>query len=389
VGGNLEWYVRVTDNLGDSSTSDTETFETPSQLTIVDETNTSKIVTGANATVRFFSDGQVYVRDAPDGVVDFSGLPVDETFVVLVDADGYHSRRVVIPSLLEQQTAYLLPKNNTTSVNNAFVLDDKTGRYGPRDTFLFIQKPIEDADGNATYKTIVGSSFGAVNEFPAILEKDGRYRLIVENQAGDRRVLGSYLATADGVRTLTVGTITIDTPLNSTGYTIDVEREVNETNAQITVRWVDTIDATSQLDLTLYETRNATNVVDSYTSSSPGNESVLLTAGAEPRDLTLLVEAQRTVDGETVDVRARYPIRGANGDIDFPVPRWSGIAGLVAITFVAALTSRRFLAPMMVVTVGFAGMLMFFQLVEIWVPGWWIAAAIAVFTVLQDQGGIR
>jgi hypothetical protein len=184
-----------------------------------------------------------------------------------------------------------------------------------------------------------------------------------------------------------VGTIVIDTPLNQTGYAVDVEKETNETSVLVTTRYVDARDATTQLELTLFETGNETNVVDSYSSASPGNESVKLLAGAEPRDLTLLVEATREIDGETQQVRLRYPIRGADGGLGLGFPKWTGTASLVAIIFVAAMSSRRLSAPMMLVTVAFAGMLMFWELVNIWVPGWWIASAIALLAVYQEQGG--
>lgn len=61
-----------------------------------------------------------------------SGLPADQEFVVIADPDGYYSRRVVITSLFEQQTMYVLSKNEA-AVQNRFVLNDRSGQFRQRD----------------------------------------------------------------------------------------------------------------------------------------------------------------------------------------------------------------------------------------------------------------
>jgi len=96
--------------------------------------NTSDPIT---VEVEFFAaDGEVISRSTTDGTIDLAGLPADQRFSVTVEAGtDFVTRQVIIPSILEQDTAFVLPKANTTTVQPRFVLEDPSQRFDTEDGF--------------------------------------------------------------------------------------------------------------------------------------------------------------------------------------------------------------------------------------------------------------
>jgi hypothetical protein len=162
------------------------------------ETQPETLVTDPNvsATVRFFPlDGSDPIeRDVQSGVVDLTGLPVGQDFVVTLRDEGNRSdslefRRVYVPSIFETQRVFALRENESTSTI-VFELLDPTGSFPPQETVLVIEKPMT-INGTTKYWPITGDTFGATSRFPAVLETGARYRLRVISEEGER-IVGAY-----------------------------------------------------------------------------------------------------------------------------------------------------------------------------------------------------
>lgn len=210
LGQGHTWRVELRDKYGRTTTSETFEFTSPAQLRIYKETAPNELITdeSVNLTVRFFpfGDGDVVTRQATDGVVNLTGLPVDEQFVVTIRdnaSNRFTYRRVVIDSITEQQAVYLLNESEPNA-RGVFEIDDPAGQFPPEDTVLYIEKPLT-RNGTTKYRTIAGDTFGASGRFPAVLQQDSRYRLRVESQDGSReRVLGFYSVYGPTVETLRI-----------------------------------------------------------------------------------------------------------------------------------------------------------------------------------------
>jgi hypothetical protein len=180
-----------------------QNFTRPAQLTILNESNISQRVT-ANVTVRFYfrsANPTVISRQASNGTVNMTGLPAGEPFVVVAEADGYISRRIVVPSLYQQSEIYLLPTNKQ-HVENLIQVQDYTGVFPADSSVLLIQRGL-----NGSWETLTGDYFGATNEFSAQLRYNVRHRFVLVNlDTGQRRVIGTYTPIATGTKTVTVTT---------------------------------------------------------------------------------------------------------------------------------------------------------------------------------------
>jgi hypothetical protein len=202
-GGEYEYRAVMTDAYGSTTTSGTETFSTPAQLTVYRETANATRITGANITIRFYpvgdDTGQVVTKSAPNGTVNMTGLPVNQPLVAVANVSGYESRRVFIRSLYEQQRMYLL-NSSVDSVETIFKLSDYTGRFAPDNTVLEIRRSV-----NGSWQTVSGDYFGASAQYPAVLETGARYRLRLYNpETGATRPLGTYQPIAAQTQTIEV-----------------------------------------------------------------------------------------------------------------------------------------------------------------------------------------
>lgn len=184
--GSKSWYAVGESTYGDSTTSTTFSFDTPSDLRLKNESNPDQLVTTAEVEVQFFSESGVVTKNTTDGTISFEGLPAGETFFVQARADGYVTRQAIIESLAEQQTVYLLPDDEDT-VDVRFRLNDPTGRFREDSSRIFIEKPLV-VNGSTEYRVVAADDFGA-NGYQTQLERDTRYRIRVQNEAGDSRTL--------------------------------------------------------------------------------------------------------------------------------------------------------------------------------------------------------
>jgi len=190
-GGSHTYHWVLEDSYGGQTITDRQTISIPSELRIYNESAPGDLVDNASVELKIYVDGtdtpSVYERKVSDGVVNMTGLPADEPFVVVAEADGYYSRRIFVPSLYESQSVYLLPESETVA-DTIFTLEDYSGQYPPEDSVLLVQRAL-----NGSYETVFGDFFGATGQFPAQLAYNERHRLVLLNvETGDRRRLGSY-----------------------------------------------------------------------------------------------------------------------------------------------------------------------------------------------------
>lgn len=186
------WWAEAEDKFGHTATSDEFAVTTPQNLSVYDEETLELIEDVDNVTVEFYYErvdepDEVFTRDVEDGTVNLEGLPADEPFVVVANADGYFTRRIFVQSLFETQSIYLLDEQSD-SVQPTFELIDFTGEFDTAHTVIEIQKQV---DGE--WQTMEGDYFGAANEMPAQLLYNVRHRIVITNTLTEnRRVLGTF-----------------------------------------------------------------------------------------------------------------------------------------------------------------------------------------------------
>jgi hypothetical protein len=366
----IQWTA--TDEYGNTNTF-TQTYTTPENLYIRPESDPDALVSGPNVSiqVRFYASDSVYTRTTSDGVVNLAGLPADARFAVVVSADGYYRRRVIIDSLFEQQSIYLLNESKP-AVEKQFVLNDVSGNFPAQSTRLYVQRPINNS---ATYKTVAADYFGATSAFSTFLQTDQRYRLIVENDQGDRRTLGSYTPVAAGVETLKIEGVSLYRESQAGIIANASTRRINNgTQRQVVVRYRDPAAATSSYTVEIYERGNESNVTYSEQVTGPVQN---YSAYVDVENSTnYVVNWSATRGGQQISgVR---PVGGGDLGLRIPLPaQWLGTIGLTILVFVGSLAGERYATHLALAVVAFAGVLMYLAVVDIFLPLWWAGLLIA------------
>ncbi len=257
-GGLNEWRAVVTDDYDNTAETEVHQFSSPDVLEIRDEETGELIDSETEITVEFFGETAFESRTTTDGTISMSGLPTTETFVATASADGYETRRVVIDSLVRQQSMYLLDEE-TESVDNIFKIQDDTGQFSSPETIIYIQRPVE-VDGERQLEIVASDYVGSAREVSATLEQGQRYTILVENEEGDRRDLGQYTALAPGDVNVRVQGETISVPQTESFALSAVYQPIDEETNQIRFEYNDPSKLTEQIDLRIYERGNEENV---------------------------------------------------------------------------------------------------------------------------------
>jgi len=243
-------------------------------ITIREETPPHSKITGATARVKFFEDNQdeptIVERETTNGEIDLTGLPITRQFVVQVRAPGYHNRTVVLDDLSQQETVFLANRSLTT-VENQFVVSDRTGNFPPESTEIIIQRTVNRSEyggspSGFSWTTIAGDDLGADEGYIVNLIDEDRYRILVRNEDGDTRVLGAYTAESAGTITLNIGSVVVDpeapdtigvnaTRTNATGDPVRVHFEFNDSSQN-----------TTTIYLRIHEFKNESNELLSNTT---------------------------------------------------------------------------------------------------------------------------
>lgn len=270
TGGSHTVQWTVTDSYGLSTDSQEFTVNVPDELRIFNETDPGTLVSSpTTVTVQFFGEGgSVTERTTTTGVVDMTGLPAGQSFVVDAEAPTYHDRRIYVESLYEQQEIYLL-NTSVTSADIVFSIVDESNQFSPVDeSVLFVEKPLT-ISGSTEYRVITSDHLSATSEVPVTLEQEQRYRLRLLSPSGDEtRVLGSYRPTGNDQAQLTVGEVTFEGGNATNPYFQSSLQEIDG-NRFIRVVYDDPANATTDLSLEVQNRTDGSFLRPNTTESGP------------------------------------------------------------------------------------------------------------------------
>jgi hypothetical protein len=311
----------------------------PSELQIRNLKTQELITNGSDpitVEVDFFAgDGEVITRTTTDGTVDLAGLPADERFSVTVDAgDEFVTRQIIMPGILEQDTAFLLPKPNTTIVQPRFILQDPSKRFDEEDSEILIERPI--TDGNDTRFVAVAGDRVGLQGFNPVLEEGQRYRIRVRDpSSGRERQLGAFTPTVSERITLEVTDVEFDSVSEVDGLEWSARYESGENQDTIEFILRDS-QPTQSLEYEIYPRGepNNTLVADTATGNvtvsepvPPGqNDTVFIVAFTLTRGGGETVSAQRPVSSDQLPV----------GPEELP-QNWQTIIAMLVLVGVAGL----------------------------------------------------
>jgi hypothetical protein len=290
-----------------------------------------------NVTVQAFGeDGTTFSETTTDGTIDMTGFPADERFAITIDAgQEYYERTIIIPSLVEQSTAYLLPvENDTEVVQPRFFLEDPSNQFDAETAELVFKRPIE-INGSTEFVAVTGDRIG-LNGFDTTLEEGQRYRVVVTDpESGAQRQLGEYTATASERITLTVQDVEFDSVSDIEGIDWTARYNTVESGAnEIKFIYRDEQD-TTELRYKIYERGNESNVLANATAN--GNVTVTETVPPSESDLVWTVEWTATrANGDTFSASrpvstSRLPVGPALA------PEWQTVVSMLGLIVVAGL----------------------------------------------------
>ncbi|WPH59268.1 hypothetical protein AFNJKBDN_CDS0051 [Halorubrum virus V_ICIS4] len=327
----------------DAGEYDIRLQEGPSQLEIRDLQTRELITEGPNGSavnveVQFFGgEKTVTTRNTTDGTIDMTGLPADERFALSIDAgEGYYQRNIIMPSLIEQRTAYLLNASDPDIevVQPRFFLEDPSNQFDTEQSEIVFERPIE-INGTTEYVAVSGDRFG-LNGFDTTLEEGQRYRVTVRDpDSGATRRLGEYTATATEQVTLSVQDVEFDSVSDVDGLEWGADYIGNENQAD-EVRFIfrDSV-GTQSLDYQIVERGNESNVLASGTAT--GNVTVTEPVPPSESDTVWRVSFNATrTSGETLSA-SRVVSAGRLPVGPGLAPEWQTAIAVVGLFVVAGL----------------------------------------------------
>ena len=258
LGGTHTWYVNASDRFGNVN-NQTYTYNVPSKIYIYNVTPNASgdyelIKGGVEVKATFAGSAEtVLERTTTTGVIDFTGLPPDESYTVTLRRDGYFTRTAFVPSLYQQEAVFML-NDSAPSVQNTIQVEDRTGTFSDNPTLeiqhVINRSNVADVSGSGfAWVTIAGDRVGATDFFVANLQQDGRYRFTITNEQGDRRILGEYLAQSDGTFTLEIGKVTFSAEIEQgVAVQANAERQVVNSTTGATARYMKLIAFAGETD---------------------------------------------------------------------------------------------------------------------------------------------
>jgi hypothetical protein len=375
---------------------------TPSELQVRNESAPSQLIDGnATLSARLFTGGTasdtVVERPVTNGTVSLDGVPKDEPLVITVTEESadFSYRRILLDSAVETSSIYLLPVDEP-SAEVRFELRDETGRFSGESTRLFIEKPItRDYDGDGSnetqYEVISGDRIGADSVFPTVLIDDTRYRIRVENDAGETRVLGSYTVRGPTVTTLPIGEVEFSEDISEGAALQASLREAADGAShdhEVRLVYLDPEGSTDEIEISITNSSGAsirpTSTEELNGTTSAYVETYPLDTSFNPDEDTATVQVEATQGLETETFSETV---GAVAPINFPMdPQVLELLGLVSIVGVAGLLVIVRPAAAALVTPGWAGVLVLTDVVGIPIAGVVLAGLVGVLATL---GGSR
>lgn len=385
LGGSHTWQMSATDAAGNTVVSDAEpsesgsqpfSFDLPARLAVRPVDDTSSVITGSDVSVTFFGSEEVATRsdDDGDGKVDFQGLPVDERFEAVVNASGYEQRTVVVPSLFEQQSVYLLD-SDATIVRPRFEIESSNSDFPEDSSEIIIERPVT-VDGQQEYATITAAEPG-ISGFDIALEQDQRYRITVRAPNGDTRQLGSFTPTATERVVLEITDAGFEPDQDTDSVTLNAEwQQEDDADPQIAVDIAgENVVASS---VTITERENDTVVFD---DSFAGSASTTIPA-QEGTEYVVDMTAERELnDGSTETFNKTSIVSdgqiGAGGGVP---DRWKTLFAFATLLVIGGLFTRANAGIGAITVAGIGGIF--------WVVGWLPAIASGLSVALAMMIGV-
>lgn len=357
--GDHTWRADVIDSYGNGDTTTVRTLKTPGNLRVRNVSDTSQLVTSGSAEL-IAGDRVVTRQIGNDGNVSLTGLPTDEPITISTTVDGYRDRTIVLDSVYQQSSIYLLPETEP-SVIVRFELDDVTGVFPQDTTQLRIKRPVNES-GNTSFVTVSTDTFG-VEGVTVELERGQRYRLEVVN-GQNRAGLGKYVAEVNETVVLQPAAPGIE-PADGGGLAYDVSRRDDGT---LVFQWVDTANQTDRLQFTLINNETGATVFESQEKFDLGE---FVTQYRPPNGTltdphVLRIDYTRDGDSDTI----RIPIGPEQQNIVPPgvPPVWLQMGAGLLVLFVGGLFSQESAGIGALVTAVFGAVL------------WWVGILSGVAT---------
>lgn len=372
----------------------------PSELQVRNEAQPDQLISGnASLRARFFAGGnKVIQREVTNGTVSLAGLPNDKPVIVTVKGSNadYTYRRILLKSIVETSEIYLLP-TDVPSAEVVFELEDRTNRFDAESTRLFIQKPITRG-GDTKYRTISGDRFGSNGEFPTILIDSSRYRLVIENSQGERRVLGSYTVQGSDSTTLTIGEVEFTGDVDEGGA---MQSNIREAPAavshdyEIRVVYVDPTGKTQSIEISITDesgqqlrptTTEQLDGTTRYVETYPITRSTF-----DPESETAEVEidatrGERGLEEQSLDRSiGQAPESLTSAAIDDQVLELMGLVSILAVMGLIVLINAPIAA---LVGSGWAGILTILGVVGIPFPAVILGGVVSILAVVGTQSGV-
>jgi hypothetical protein len=375
---------------------------TPAELEVRNELKPNELIDG-NATLRarlFSQNDTVIEREVTNGTVSLAGVPLDEPLVVTLKAenDEYVYRRILLESAIQSSEIYLLPTDtNTTAAEVRFQVRDDTGRFDSSDTRFYVEKAItRDYDNDGTnetrYQVISGDRIGASAEFPTVLVDSERYRLRVENDAGEQRVLGSYTVQGASVEPIPIGSVEFSTEVDEGAALQATLREAPDSatyDHEVRIVYVDPEGETDQIEVAI-ENETGGAIRPTTTEQINGTAAYVETypitdPSWTPEENTAIVRVGAERGFETQQFE--QPLGDVPEFPTGPLPReLLTLAGVVSILAVLGLLVIANPAIAALVTPGYAGLLVLLGIVPIPMPAVVLAGAVGILAVLGARG---
>lgn len=341
--GNHTAKAVATDSAGFQNTINYD-FAVPQTLFINRATDPGTRIDDRRVNVAFREGGEVYTRSTTNGQVSLTGLPVEGDIVGSVSAEStttpdrsYHDSEIIVQDIAIPETIYLLD-TNATSVQTRFTLADRTSEFDGNGAQLIIQF-VDNSSGTPQYEAYLGDEFG-VSGVTTQLVKSERYRLLVRNDDGDKRVLGTYDADVGETVQLTVGSVSAKPAAPDVGYGHNATYMNNTGQNYVRFEYNDSAELTDTVTLEIYQRGNRSNkLVDNQTFSGPlGTLAITEPVPNATSNSTWVVLATVDRDGRTFQIRSLVGPR--NPILTSLAPWMRAIISIGSIFLVAALFSR-------------------------------------------------
>lgn len=377
LGGSHQWTVEADPEYGNTA-QNVYNYRVPSNLTIRNERNHSEIITSPiESDVTFFGEDRIVTRNTDDGVVNMTGLPVNQDFIaeVVPSDENWTTRSIYFESIYQQQSIYLLNTSAVDTTEARFVLNDPTGQFGT-ETIVFIQRPI-NVSSETTWQTVHADQFGTEG-VTATLEEGQRYRIRIQNAEGDEQLIGPYRADVSETVEVEPGAPGIDMGESTDGYRANAVLS----NTTLTYAYDDPTGDTEQLTIWIHEKGDPSNRLvanSSYFNVGEVSATESLTANESEKEwvVNFIIERNDQEFRKEVVVSNRKNLFGA-----VPQP-WRAMIGIGLLLLLAGAFSQLNAAIGGVVVAVVGGILYYIGLLSGMTTG--IGVALAIFVAVLNQ----